>query len=92
MIEDTRINTHKIIIENRKNINITDVKEVISFDEEMIVCDTGMGVLILKGSGLHVNNLNLAKGDLLIDGEIVSMNYDLSGAAKPQSFISKIFK
>ncbi len=93
MSEEKR-NKHNINILDRTNIKITGVLDVISFDEEMIVSETELGVLILKGLNFHINKLNLDSGDLEIDGEIYNLVYeDKSSYGKPASgILSKIFK
>ena len=97
MPEERRASKHKLTIENRENVSITGVVDVISFDEEQVVCDTDMGVLILSGADLHVNNLNLDSGLLDIFGEIISVNYEdqAQGQGKGRSkstLFGKIFK
>ena len=85
---------HTVKMERRENINVTGVLDVISFDEESIVVDTEQGILILKGSNLHVNKLSLEHGELEVDGEITSLTYEEShsyGKNKPM-FLSKLFK
>lgn len=93
MIEEKK-NKHNIIILDRTNIKITGVLDVISFDEEIIVTETELGVLILKGINFHLNKLSLDNGDLEIEGEIYSLVYeDKSTYGKPTSgLLGKIFK
>lgn len=94
MPDEKKTVKHTIVMEQRENISVTGVVDVISFDEEAIIAETEMGVLILKGINLHVNRLNLDKGELEIDGEINSLNYEESGSYGKVggSFFSKIFK
>ena len=93
MSEDKK-NQHNINILDRTNIKMTGVLDVISFDEEMIVSETELGVLILKGLNFHISKLNLDSGDLEIDGEIYSLIYeDKSSYGKTGSgILRKIFK
>ncbi len=93
MSEDKK-NKHNISILDRTNIRVTGVLDVISFDEEMIVSETELGVLILKGLNFHINKLNLDSGDLEIDGEIYSLVYeDKSSYGKAgNGILSKIFR
>ncbi|MBS5793166.1 MAG: sporulation protein YabP [Lachnospirales bacterium] len=93
MSEEKR-NKHNISILDRTNIKITGVIDVISFDEEIIVSETELGILILKGLNFHINKLNLDSGDLEITGEIYSLVYeDKSSYGKPSgNILSKIFK
>lgn len=91
---DERKMKHTVIMQERENIKMTGVLDVISFDELTIVAETTKGILVLKGNQLHVNQLNLENGELGIDGEIINLSYEekehygKSGGA----FFSKIFK
>jgi len=93
---------HRLAVEKRESVAITGVLDVISFDEEQVVCETDLGVLILCGANLHVSNLNLDSGLLDVFGEIDSITYEnqpqmLSGKGKSavrgkQSLFGRIFK
>lgn len=82
---------HCITITKREKLSATGVVEVLSFDDENIVAQTDNGILILKGYNLHINNLNLEKGALDIDGTILSLGYD-DAIEKKGSILSRIFK
>ncbi len=92
--ERKNIGKHKIVMEKRENISVTGVMDVLSFDEENIITETEYGMLILKGSNLHVNSLNLERGELEVDGYIESIIYeDNNSFTKGKgSLFSKIFK
>jgi sporulation protein YabP len=97
MQDERRASKHKLTVEHRENVAVTGVVDVISFDEEQVVCETDMGVLILRGENLHVNNLNLDSGLLEIFGEIFSVNYEENsqshGKGRSKStLLGKIFK
>ena len=93
MGEERRASKHKLTIEHRENVAITGVVDVISFDEEQVICDTDLGVLILRGVDLHVNNLNLDSGLLDVFGEITSITYEGQEYGKSKAtFFGKIFK
>lgn len=85
---------HSIKMDNRENIFVTGVNDVISFDEETVIADTKMDILIIHGRNLHVNKLNLEEGELAIDGEIDGLRYEQQGSIgkNKTSFLSKIFK
>ena len=85
---------HTIIMTERERLAITGIVDVISFDEEMILAETQMGVLVLKGSNLHVNRLSVEKGHLDIEGTIDSLNYEEqhSLSKNKASLLSKLFK
>jgi len=67
---------HNLILENRKKLSVSGIEEVESFNEEEIILRTGQhGVLVIKGSGLHINRLNVDTGDVSIAGTVASMDY-----------------
>ena len=55
---------HNIIIEDRKKLTLSGVKDVISFDDETLLLETVLGRLTVKGAGLHIVNFDTASGDL----------------------------
>lgn len=90
---DERTLKHKIIIDNRESSIITGITDVISFDDQIVVSETSLGVLIIKGENLHISNLNLDSGDLTIFGEISSINYEEAAKSKHKTaFFGRIFK
>ncbi|MCL2397763.1 MAG: sporulation protein YabP [Defluviitaleaceae bacterium] len=93
MPEERRVAKHRLVVDQRESVAITGVLDVVSFDEEQVVCDTDMGVLVLRGANLHVSSLNLDSGSLDIFGEVASINYEEQGPARSKaSLFGKIFK
>lgn len=64
-----------VILENRKNLHVSGVEDVSSFDETMVVMQTQLGELEVRGEQLHVSELSVGTGDLLIEGYISGVNY-----------------
>ncbi len=85
---------HKFMLTNRRNCVIGGVVDVISFDLAVVLLETDMGMLTIKGNDLHVNRLSLEKGEVDVEGKIDSLIYsDTAGyAAKGESFLGKLFK
>ncbi|MFV0439874.1 MAG: sporulation protein YabP [Lachnospirales bacterium] len=83
---------HSIIMDNREFLSVSGVLDVISFDEEIVVTDTTLGLLIVRGVDLHISNLNIDGGHLSIDGNIYSINYEESSSQKNVSLLKKLFK
>ena len=84
---------HGIISDNRENARISGVSEVLSFDENRVLCKTELGILAIKGAELRVSNLNTDTGDLNVDGLIDSFLYEGSaGLRSGKSVIGRIFK
>ncbi len=85
---------HSINIIERKNILITGVKKVDSFDNEEFLVETIMGYLVLKGTDLELVKLDTKDGTVTIKGFIISFDYleDNKKKEKEGSIISRLFK
>ena len=70
---------HRIWIAGRKNGAVSGVSDVLSFDENEIVRDTDMGMLTIRGKGLHISKLNLEKGEAELEGQVDSLVYSAKG-------------
>jgi sporulation protein YabP len=95
MPEEKKISQkHTIVMEERNKISITGVLDVLAFDEENIVTETELGMLTIKGIDLHVNKLNLEKGDLEVEGELDSVFYSQAGGydKSKNSILARLFK
>ena len=90
------ISNQDIHLENREKLNISGVKDVLSFDDQMVILETELGLLTIKGENLRINKLSIDTLDVSIDGMINSLNYSAVGdnkkITKGNSFINKIFK
>ena len=94
-MEDKTISkAHKVTLNNRRNGSFTGVLDVISFDIAEILLETEQGMLHVKGKDLHVNRLNLEKGEVDIEGRIDSLTYsDVTSFQKQgESLIGRLFK
>ncbi|MCH5279257.1 MAG: sporulation protein YabP [Christensenellaceae bacterium] len=71
-----RLRSHSIHIENRELASITGVKDVASFNESEVILMTEGGGLTVDGTELHITKLNLEEGQVIIEGQIIAMEYD----------------
>ncbi|MCM1105518.1 MAG: sporulation protein YabP [Blautia sp.] len=93
MEEKTISKQHKVVMNNRKTGSFTGILDVLSFDLTEILLETELGMLQIRGKDLHVNRLNLEKGEVDLDGEIESLTYsEVSGLGKKGSVFGKLFK
>lgn len=85
---------HGLSIAERKNIVVTGVKKIGSFDSEEFMLDTTLGYLIIKGSGLEIIKLDTYQGNVSIKGKIDSLSYNDNEQKKEkeETFFSKLFK
>lgn len=80
-----------VIIENRKKLNISGVKDVTSFDDETVLLDTTLGKMTVKGEGLRIESFNTVTGDLIAVGKVHAVVY-MSDARTSGGFLSRIFR
>ena len=76
MAENDGAQMHSILLEEREKLRVTGVSDVQSFDEEQVLLETGKGMLIVRGQGLHVEKLQLDAGETVVRGEISLLEYD----------------
>lgn len=81
-----------VILENRKKLTLTGIKDVLSFDDEIIVVESELGLINVKGNDLKVNKISVETGDVIIEGIIKMIEYSDKDILSKQSLISKIFK
>ena len=80
-----------VIIENRKKLNISGVKDVSGFDDETILLDTALGKMTIKGEGLHIESFNTSTGDLTAGGKVCAVVY-MSDARTSSGFLSRLYR
>lgn len=85
---------HSINILERKNILVTGVKRIESFDDTEFLMETVMGYLALKGENLELLKLDTMQGNVSIKGLLKSFAYLDDGLKKDKesSIISRLFK
>lgn len=81
---------HKILLNERKQLSVTGVKDVNVFTEESIILALENCSLIIKGENLHVNKLSLEVGEVDVDGKVNSMQYIKENADR--GFIRRLLK
>ena len=82
-----------LLLENRNKLNISGVLDVLSFDDQIVIVETDLGLLTVKGDNLRINKLSLDTSEVIIEGEILSLSYSQKDLEKKgESLLSKIFK
>ncbi len=96
MDERKTINTavvQNLILENRGKLSISGVLDVLSFDNQVIMVETELGLLTIKGEGLRITKLSIDTSEVIVEGNISYLAYSNKEVEKGKnSFISKIFK
>ncbi|MBP7025440.1 MAG: sporulation protein YabP [Clostridia bacterium] len=97
MDERKTINTsviQNLILENRGKLSISGVLDVLSFDDQVVIVETELGLLTVKGENLRINKLSIDTSEVIVEGDISSLTYSDSKTSEKSkgSLISKIFK
>lgn len=94
MEERKSLKGHNLNIKERKNLFISGVDDVISFDSEEVLLETEEGALMIRGSELNITMLTLEKGEVNIDGKVNSLTYSDSESyvKNGQSLLNRLFK
>ena len=82
-----------LILENRGKLSISGVNDVLSFDDQVVMIDTELGLLTVKGENIRINKLSLDTSEVIVEGEISSLTYSQNKQDKNSgTLLSKIFK
>ena len=83
-----------IILENRKKLSLSGIRDVLSFDDQIVILDTELGMLTIKGEDIRINKLSLDTTEVVIEGKVNSINYSEKQDKKSSggNLIGKIFK
>ncbi len=100
MIQEERKTTFKdnsstvqnLILENREKLTISGVIDVLSFDDQIVILETELGMLTIKGDDLRINKLSIDTQDVIIEGNINTLTYSEKEEKKNGSLLGKIFK
>ena len=83
-----------LILENRGKLSISGVLDVLSFDDQVVILETELGLLTVKGENLRINKLSIDTSEVIVEGDIASLAYSDNKTVEKNkgSLINKIFK
>ena len=89
MAEQT-IFPHRVSLNERKELTVTGVTEVVSFDEEAVILKTSLGTLNVHGRQLQLKNLSTNGGQVEVIGNLSALVYQEN---KPSgSWLRRLFE
>jgi len=94
-VEDKRLKqvVHQLVLAERERLTLDGVTHVESFDDREIVLETDLGGLIIQGEDLHIKELNLETGNLLVMGYVDSIEYlGESLSKRGKGFLARLFR
>ena len=82
-----------LVLENREKLSISGVLDVLSFDDQVVIVETELGLLTIKGENLRSNKLSIDTSEVIVEGEIYNLAYSENDMDKKSGGIfNKIFK
>lgn len=84
-----------VIMRNRKSLDITGVKKIESLNPLEFIIITVLGKMVVRGTSLEMQALDIDNGKLSIIGNIGYLEYldrEKSAKQKEKGFVSKLFK
>lgn len=85
---------HDLSLTNRKELLVTGVKSIDSFDSEEFLVETVLGFLHIGGSSLTLDRMDNENNELVIKGQINSLSYvsNQKGKESKGNFFKKLLK
>lgn len=67
---------HKLTLDQRQQLTVTGVAEVISFDDTAVVLRTALGTLVVQGQQLQLKTLSVEGGQVAVEGNVSALGYE----------------
>lgn len=67
---------HKLTLNERRQLTMTGVSEVVSFDDTAVILRTQLGTLSIQGKDLQLKTLSLEGGQVAVDGTVSALYYE----------------
>ena len=75
-MEDILQLPHKLTLNQREELSLSGVTEVVCFDENAVVLKTNLGTLNVVGENLVLKTLSVEGGQVSVSGIICSLLYE----------------
>lgn len=80
---------HRLTLAQRKDLTMTGVSEVVSFDDTAVILRTELGTLTVQGQGLRLRTLSTDGGQVAVTGEVSALTYEEPRA--PGGWMRRLF-
>lgn len=67
---------HKLCLNERRELTMTGVTEVVSFEENAVVLHTALGTLLIQGKNMQLKTLSLDGGQIEVSGDLSALIYE----------------
>lgn len=82
---------HQFTLTDREEMAVEGVVSLGSFDEKEIVMETEQGLLTVRGEGLNIKQLNLEKGNIMVEGTVRAVAYE-DEARQKKGLLERLLK
>lgn len=76
------LSDERVILEGRRFLRATGVKEILRFDETLVVLRTVDCLLVVRGEGLVLRSLAPEDGRVEVRGQVDGLSYERGGQEK----------
>ena len=88
-MDDTLQLPHKLTLNQREDLTMTGVTEVVSFDDTSVILKTHLGTLTVLGDNLLLKTLSTEGGQVVVSGHITSLQYE---EPRPAGFWQRLLR
>ena len=81
----------ELTLNNRELLKLSGVVDVFNFDDNIVVAETNLGNLEIKGEELNIQKLDIDSSQLIVSGYIIEIKYD-QDINKAKSFLKRLFR
>ena len=82
---------NNLSLTDRRELLVTGVKNIESFDSEEFLIETNLGFLHIKGTGLTLDKMDNENNELIIKGQINSLSYGKEFCYASNNYFAKKF-
>ena len=68
---------HRLTLNERRQLYMTGVSDVVSFDDTAVVLRTELGTLVIQGQQLQLKTLSLEGGQVVVEGSVSALHYEV---------------
>ena len=72
----------RVTLEGRRLLRVTGVKEILRFDDTVVVLQTADRLLVVRGEALALSRLSPENGQVEVRGRVDGMSYEQGGQEK----------
>ena len=91
--ENYLVDTDSPLMEIADLSDIKIVLEVPEYDDQVVMIETELGLLTVKGQNLRINKLSIDTSEVIVEGEVSYLAYsDMAQNKSSGGLLSKIFK